>query len=130
MELTLRILSLCLALATVEMLHGIARQKYLAPKLGKERALKLSIVTGSLLAFAVCSLLVPQTGLFRRPELLGLGAGLAAFMAAFDIVVARFLMRRPWSKIVPDFDPRTGNYLLFGLLFLVFAPLLAVWARS
>ena len=37
------------------------------------------------------------------------------------------IMRKAWAKIWPDFDPRTGNYLSYGLLALCVIPL-AVWA--
>ena len=43
-------------------------------------------------------------------------------MAAFDVLVGRLLMHRPWPKIARDFDPRSGNYLSAGLLALVFLP--------
>ena len=54
---------------------------------------------------------------------------LAAFMAAFDIGIGILLMRKPWRKVAPDFDPRTGNYLSFGLAFLLVVPWL-VWSFS
>jgi hypothetical protein len=125
LDLALRILSLCVALAGVETLHGIARTVLVVPRIGKARALKLSIVTGSALAWGVCRLLVPDMGLHTAPDLLALGLLLAAFMAAFDIAMGRLVLRRPWHKIWPDFNPATGNCLLFGLGFLVLAPWLA-----
>jgi len=32
------------------------------------------------------------------------------------------VLRQPWNKVFRDFDPRTGNYLIFGLIGLVFWP--------
>ena len=125
LEIALRTLSLCVALASVETLHGIVRTVLLVPRIGKARALKLGIVTGSGLAYLVCRLLVPGMPLHTAPQLLGLGMVLAAFMAAFDMAMGRWVLRRPWHKIWPDFNPATGNYLLFGLCFLVLAPWLA-----
>jgi len=121
-DLSVRVLSLCLALASAEMLHGIARIRYLIPRVGKRRAQKISIVTGTLLAFAVCSLFIPAMGLSTHFAAFSLGAFLAAFMAAFDIAVGRFLMKRRWALIAEDFDPRKGNYLIFGLAALVAIP--------
>jgi hypothetical protein len=43
-------------------------------------------------------------------------------MASFDAGVGRIVMRRKWSVIAEDFDPRKGNYLLFGLICLVVIP--------
>ena len=67
-------------------------------------------------------------GLRTTPALLALGGVLAAFMAAFDIAMGRLVLRRPWHKIWPDFNPATGNYLVFGLGFLVLAPWLVTQA--
>jgi hypothetical protein len=124
-----RIVALCVVLAGAETLHGIARIKLLIPRIGKERAIKLSALTGSLLALAICWLLVPGVDLKTPGAHLALGIGLAGFMAGFDIAVGRWLMRKSWTKIWPDFNPRTGNYLVYGLLVLCFGPLLVWYAN-
>lgn len=125
----IRILSLCIVLAGAETLHGIARTLWITPRIGKERALKLSALTGSALAFMICLVLVPPMGLVGTGSHLLLGFTLATFMAAFDLAIGRFVMRKAWRKLWPDFDPRTGNYLLFGLCFLCWVPVLVAWLR-
>ncbi|MDM4767175.1 hypothetical protein [Pelomonas sp. SE-A7] len=122
----IRIAALCVVLAGAETLHGIARTTLVIPRIGKERAVRLSALTGTVLAFAICWLLVPSIGLQSQGAHLMLGVGLAVFMAGFDIVIGRWLMRKAWAKIWPDFNPGTGNFLLFGLLGLCIIPLL-VW---
>lgn len=122
----IRIAALCMVLACAETLHGIVRITIVIPRIGKERAVKLSALTGTVLAFMICWLLVPGIGLRSASAHLALGIGLAAFMAGFDVAIGRWLMRKSWVKIWPDFDPRTGNYLLYGLCALCFIPL-AVW---
>jgi len=126
---TVRIVSLCVVLAGVEMLHGIARTVWLAPRVGKDLAVKLSIVSGTLLAFGVCYLLVPGIGLSGMQEHLFLGLGLALFMAAFDVGVGKFIMRFKWPRIWRDFNPASGNYLSIGLVLLTFAPAFVWWLR-
>ena len=59
-----------------------------------------------------------------------LGFTLAVFMAAVDLAIGRYLMRKAWHKLWPDFNPATGNYLLYGLLFLCVAPLLVSWLHT
>lgn len=118
----LRALALCVVLAGAETLHGIARTLFVVPRLGKARALKLSIVSGSLLAFGICLLLVPDIGLRGWGPHLALGVALATFMAAFDLAMGRWLLRRSWRKAMADFDPRTGNLLVVGLLLLAVMP--------
>ena len=113
-------------MAGAETLHGIARVKFVIPRIGKARAIKLSAFTGTLLALAICWVLVPGINLQSPKAHLVLGVFLAAFMASFDIAIGKWLMRKSWAKIWPDFNPATGNYLLFGLLALCFIPL-TVW---
>lgn len=129
-DTVIRVLSLCVVLAGTETLHGIARTVLLVPRVGKALALKLSIVSGSLLAFAVCYLLVPGVGLATIEEHLLLGLWLALFMAAFDLAMGRLLLRRSWSKALQDFNPATGNLLVVGLGLLVLFPALVALLRA
>ncbi len=124
-----RIVSLCVMLAAAETLHGIARTAWLAPRIGKSLATRLSIVSGSAIAFVLCCLFVPPIGLAGFPPHLLLGLGLALFMAAFDITLGRLLLRLPWKRIWRDFNPGSGNYLSIGLLLLALMPA-AVWGLA
>ena len=126
LEIILRTVLLCIALASVETLHGIARTVWANRLLGKKRALKLSIVSGTTLAFAVYYLLVPGIGLRSVPGLLALGILLSVFMAAFDLAIGRWVLRRRGARLLDDFDPRTGNLLVFGLLVLALLPLVVI----
>lgn len=128
-DTVIRALAICVVLAGTETLHGIARTVLLVPRVGKEVALKLSIVSGSFLAFVVCYFLVPGVGLSTLAEHLVLGLCLSAFMAAFDLAMGVLLLRRSWSQALQDFNPTRGNLLVFGLAFLVFAPALVAWLR-
>ena len=123
-EAFIRIASLCVLLACTETLHGIARTVLVIPRIGKERAIKLSALTGSILAFLICYFFVPPIGLKGPIQHLALGLLLAIFMALFDLGIGLVVMRKSWRKVIADFNPRTGNYLVFGLAFLVFAPFL------
>lgn len=129
-DIVIRVLALCVVLAGAETLHGIARTALLAPRVGKRLAIKLSIVSGSLLAFAVCYFLVPGIGLRTTAGHLLLGLFLAAFMAAFDLAMGRLLLRRSWRRALQDFNPARGNFLLFGLALLALFPLLVAQLRA
>ena len=129
-DLLLRVLLLCVLLASAETLHGIVRAAVLVPRIGKKRALKVSIVSGSLLAFTVCWFVVPGMGIQGDGPLLGLGVTIALFMASFDVILGKLVLKRPWRKALDDFDPRTGNYLLFGVLLLTAFPWSVMALRS
>lgn len=126
----LRFTSLCVLLAGAETLHGIARTVLLAPRVGKVLAIKLSVVTGTLLAFGLCYWFVPAIGAVGIGEHLFLGLGLAGFMAAFDIAIGRLVMHLKWDRIWQDFNPRSGNYLSIGLGLLAFIPAVVWWLRQ
>ena len=58
---------------------------------------------------------------------------LGPYIAHYELdtmAIGKRLMRKPWKKIWPDFNPATGNYLLFGLSFLIIAPVLVLWLRT
>ncbi|MEY3299303.1 MAG: hypothetical protein RLZZ597_2563 [Cyanobacteriota bacterium] len=127
--LALNIAALCVTLAGVETLHGILRNALVAPRIGTKRAKKLSLISGTILLFIVCYLWVPKLGLSNSGSLLALGLLLAIFMALFDMLLGRYAIKLRWRVILKDFDPRQGNYLLFGLLVLVFIPLVVMALR-
>lgn len=126
----LLIASLCLALMGAEILNGIFRTVWLSRRIGKEPALKLSVVTGLSLAFVLCFIFVPIIALKGFSQHFVLGIFLMLFMASFDILFGKLVMRFPWQRIARDFDPRSGNYLSVGLVFLTLIPALVWWLRG
>lgn len=116
------ILLLCVLLASAETLQGIVRAAVLVPRLGKKTALKISAITGSLLAFLLCAWMIPKTSLNSAAGLLLAGVILAAFMALFDVLIGRWVMKLSWEKIGRDFNPANGNYLSIALLLLITYP--------
>jgi hypothetical protein len=127
---TLNVLALCIALAAFETLHGIVRAAILVPRVGKKSALRISIFSGSILAFLVCYYFVPKIGSTDTVQLLGVGLVAALFMALFDVSFARVVLKRPLASSLRDFNPATGNYLIYGLLFLIVCPLLVMNIRA
>ncbi|MBK8973281.1 MAG: hypothetical protein IPM37_18720 [Hahellaceae bacterium] len=124
------LLAFWLALASAETLHGILRAALLVPRVGKKRALKISIVTGSLLAFGVSTYFVPKFGTSNTWDLLGLGLATSFFLASFDVALAYWVLRRPLLRCFEDFNPASGNYLSIGLFCLVFFPLVVMWLQG
>jgi hypothetical protein len=125
-QLALKLLGWCLTLAVIETLHGIIRNGIVAPRIGTKRAKRWSIFSGSILAFIVCYVWAPTLGIRAIAPLLLVGLLLAVFMALFDILLARFVIKQRWRVILRDFDPRHGNYLSIGLLLLIVMPALAM----
>lgn len=124
-ELLLRGLALALLLAGAETLHGMARLRWLVPRLGGRRAQRVSIVSGSLLAFLLVALALPSLPLLSRTGLLLLGIAMAAFMVAYDVALGRWFFHRSWRAVFQDFNPFRGNLLVLGVILLILSPLLA-----
>jgi hypothetical protein len=112
----------CVCLACAEVLNGILRLRYLVRWLGKQTAQAVSVLTGLSLAAAVCIYFATHWQVRNESGLWAMGVALSAFMAAFDVAVGRWLMRRSWGQITADFDPRGGNYLSVGLVLLCVVP--------
>jgi hypothetical protein len=123
-------LALCVVLAGAETLHEIARTRFVVPRIGKERALKLSIVSGTALAFGICYLLVPGVGLSSAFAHLVLGLVWALFTASFDLAMGMLLIKRSLARALTDFNPATGNLLVFGLAALVLIPAVVAYIRG
>lgn len=129
-DIFIRTLALCFVLAGAETLHGIARTIFVVPRIGKARALKLSIFSGTALAFCICYLLVPGIGLSTFFAHLVLGFVLALFMAGFDLALGMLLLKRSLKKALADLNPATGNLLIFGVAALVFIPVVVAYIRG
>ncbi|MBF0413905.1 MAG: hypothetical protein HQK70_14510 [Desulfamplus sp.] len=118
----IKIISLCIILAGVETLHGITRTIFIAPKIGNKQAKQYSVISGTVLAFVVCYIFVPELDIDVDHQLILLGLTLSGFMAIFDIILAKFVVKQKWQKVMSDFNPAEGNFLLFGLVALVMIP--------
>jgi hypothetical protein len=121
--------ALAAALAVTETLHGIVRNAFIAPKIGRKRAQRYSIFSGTRLAFGLCYAALPFLPLQTVLQHLMAGIFLALFMALYDMVLARFVFHYRWAAIKREFDPKSGNYLLYGLLMLCFIPLVTAFLR-
>ena len=117
---------LCIALASAETLNGVFRVAILVPRVGKSLALKVGIVTGSILAFITCYYFVPNMGVKDNVYLMAIGIIISSFMAFFDIALSMIVLKRPFKKTLQDFNPSTGNYLIFGILMLTVYPVIVM----
>jgi len=74
--------------------------------------------------------MVPWIGITNSNGLLLIGMILASFMALFDIILGRYIIKQKWSVVLSDFNILNGNFLLIGLIGMIFLPLLAFRAHA
>ena len=112
----------------VESMHGAAREIFIAPVLGDLRARQLGVLVGSVLIFLIAWATAKWMGAKTRQAQLIVGLYWAALTPGFEFALGRAI-GLSWSRILSDYDPSRGGFMLAGLGFMVFAPALAAKLR-
>lgn len=123
--LILRALLVWALLAVAEVLLGLLRVRLVNRRVGDHRARQLGVVVSGGVIMVLTWFTLPWLDARGGWQLLGVGLLWLVLMLAFDVVIGRAVFRFGWSRILSDFDPRRGNLLGLGMLFLLAAPLLA-----
>jgi len=112
-----------------ETLHGMAREIFIAPALGDLRARQLGVWVGCALIFAIAWLTARWLGARSRRTQLQVGAFWVVFTLAFEFALGRAL-GASWQRILEDYNPARGGFMILGMAFLFLAPMLAAkWRR-
>jgi hypothetical protein len=123
--LLLRSLAVWLALMGAEVLHGIARTAFLAPRVGDFRARQIAVFTGSVLIFAITLAFVRWLRPARASQALGIGVLWLGLTLSFELFLGRVVLGLPWERLASDYNLLQGGLLPLGLLVLTLSPLLA-----
>ena len=117
-----------MAVILLETVNGTIREIFIAPALGDLHARQLGIPIACVITFLIAWATIRWMGAVTRPLQLIIGAWWAVLTLAFEATLGRAL-GLSWSQILTDYDPSRGGFMLFGILFMVFAPLLAAKLR-
>lgn len=126
----LRALALWMILMLAETLHGLWRVKVLAIWIGDAAAREVSVFTGSLVILLITFAFIGWISARSAPTLLMVGATWVALTVVYEFILGRVVFHQTWADIASDFDLLHGRLLPIGLLFLLFAPLLAARLRG
>ena len=124
-----RAVAVWLGIAVAESIHGTLRARFLAPAVGDLVSRQIGVAIGSLMILAIAWATVRWIGATRPRALVGIGLMWGSLMAAFEVTLGRAL-GLPWARIVADYLPWQGGYMLAGMAVLVAAPWLAVRLRG
>jgi hypothetical protein len=124
-----RALLVWMLIILVETVHGMAREIFIAPALGDLRARQLGVVTGSLLVLCIAWLAARWLGAAERRTQLGVGAFWVALTLLFEILLGRAI-GASWDRVLSDFNPARGGFMIAGLAVMFFAPMLAMKLRN
>ncbi len=119
-----------LLIAMAEVLHGIARVRFLNRRVGDHRARQIAVFTGSAIILLIASVLVPWLAPASAAQCLWIGLFWLLLMFAFEIGFGRFVFRASWKRLMSDFDFRQGGLLSIGMAILFFAPWITAKIRG
>ncbi len=116
----LRAVGLWFLLMAAETLQGLWRVKVLAIWIGDEFARDVGV-------FTACIGWIPA---HDARTLLRVGTTWVVLTIGYEFALGRLAFDHTWSEMASDFDLFHGRLLPLGLLFILFAPLLAAWLRG
>lgn len=110
-----------LVIVAAETAHGIARRLWLQPRIGDLPARQVGVVIGSLLILAVAVVMARWLAVRTRRQALAVGVGWALAMIAFEVGIG-LATGATADRMLSDYDPRRGGFMVLGMLVLVCAP--------
>lgn len=105
-----------------ETLHGVIRNAFLAPLIGDTEARRISVLTGTLMIFAITFIFVRWLKGGRAGHFLAVGVMWIAMTFAFEVLLGRLVLGLSWERILADYDLSQGNFLAVGFVVMLFAP--------
>jgi len=115
-------------LILAETLNGTVREIFIAPVLGDLRARQVGIPIACVLIFLIAWATARWMGAATRQAQFIVGLWWVALTLCFESVLGRAL-GYSWSRILSDYDPTRGGFMVLGLAFMVIAPVLAAKLR-
>lgn len=116
-------------IALVEVAHGIARAKLLAPRIGDLRSRQIGIFTGSIIILLITRITIRWIAPPNEQEALAMGVMWAVCMFVFEMLLGRYVFRFSWKWLLQDFNFFKGRLMALGMVVLALAPWLMLRLR-
>jgi hypothetical protein len=118
-----------LLMMAIETIHGVLRNRFLAPLVGDLRARQIGVFIGAALILGIAVLLIGWIRPSSVRSLLGIGAMWLGLTLAFEFGLGRAL-GRPWNALLADYDLTRGGFLSIGMVVLALSPWIAARIRK
>ena len=119
-----------LVIMFAESINGSLRQLLLAPRIGDLAARRIGFFIGLVLIFLVTYLFVRWIGAVTIRSRLIVGLSWVVLTLLFEVGLGLIVLGYSRERIVDDYDVSRGGLMGFGLLFMLFVPLLAAKLRD
>ena len=113
-----------------EFIHGTLRVFLLQPIVGDFSARQIAVFSGMVIILIISLILVRWMRAENNSQLIAVGVFWLILTLSFEILLGRFGFNLSWERIFSDYNILNGGLLPIGLIFLVFAPLIAENVRK
>lgn len=117
-----------LLIVIAESIHGIIRQLFIAPVIGDLPARQIGVLIGSVIIFAIAWACIRWIGADSLGQQLRVGLLWVVLIAVFEFSLGAALGYSQ-ERMLSDYNLAEGGFMGFGLVFMLFAPVLAAKAR-
>lgn len=118
-----------LSIAAAESIHGILRRIFVLPLLGDLRAHQVGVLVGCIIIFVIAWTTIRWVGAKTLSEQLKVGAFWMVLMAIFEVSLG-LAFGYSQERIFADYNVVEGRLMIFGMMFMLFAPALAAKVRA
>ncbi|MCU0822257.1 MAG: hypothetical protein MUC95_07275 [Spirochaetes bacterium] len=125
----IRAIAVWMLIAVVESVHGTIRQLFLAPVIGDMPSRQVGVFVGSALILLVSWLTARWLGADTFKNQFRIGALWVVFIVIFEFSLG-LALGYTVERILSDYNPANGGLMVFGLLFMLFAPALGAKLRN
>jgi hypothetical protein len=124
-----RALLVWLLMMAVETIHGVLRNRFLAPIIGDVGAHQIGVLIGSALILGIAILAIGWIHTTSERALLTIGALWLVLTLACEFGLGHAL-GRSWAALLADYDLTRGGLLSIGMVVLALAPWIAAHFRD
>jgi hypothetical protein len=100
---------------------GMVREVFIAPVIGALHARQLGVLVGCFIIFIIAWLTTRWMGAGTRRQQLSVGAFWVLLTLIFEFALGR-ATGASWSRILSDYNPAHGGFMLLGLAFMFITP--------
>jgi hypothetical protein len=101
--------------------HGVVREIFIAPVIGGLRARQLGVLVGCVIIFVIAWLLARWMKAGGTRDQFRVGAYWVVLTVIFEFALGR-ATGASWSRLLSDYNPAHGGFMLVGLAFMFLAP--------
>jgi hypothetical protein len=120
----LRGLCVWLLIAIAETIHGTLRTLFLKPIVGDLPSRQIGVFTGSIMILLIAFAAIGWIGAKEKKALIAVGLLWLVLMVCFEVAVGR-AFGLAWERILSDYLPWQGGFMIVGMTILALSPLIA-----